>query len=84
MRKSTQTTEELYRKSYEKIIREINAGGKVEIVGSDGQPFTVNTGRSLRRIDIYNIVAQDIGLGHSEYTAARYIKKIIKEKSRVI
>ena len=81
MRKSTSTTEERYRKSYEKIIRAINEKGKIEITNGDGEIITIDTARSLRRIDIYYIVAQDVGYGHSEITAARYIKKIIKEKS---
>jgi hypothetical protein len=82
MHKSTLTTEEQYRKSYEKIIRSINKNGRVELTDRDGKPYTVNIGRSMRRIDIYSLIAQDVGYGHSEYTAARYIKKILKEKSK--
>jgi hypothetical protein len=81
MRKSTLTTEEQYRKSYKKIIREINKNGKVELANNKGEAYIINTGRSMRRIDIYSLVAQDAGYGHSEYTAARYVKKIIREKT---
>jgi predicted PP-loop superfamily ATPase len=82
MRKSTLIIEEKYMKSYEKIISEINKNGKVTICGSNGEPITVNTGRSIRRVDIYSLVAQDVGLGHSEHTVAWRIRKILKEKKQ--
>jgi hypothetical protein len=78
---STLTTKKRYRDSYEKIIREINEKGKIEISDRNGEPIIIEAARSLRRIDLYYIIAQDVGYGHSEITAARYIKKILREKS---
>jgi hypothetical protein len=80
MHNSTITTERCYRKAYDEAIRAINEKGKVEIRSNKGETFTINTAYSLRRADIYSLVAQLAGYGHCERTAARYIKKIIKEE----
>jgi hypothetical protein len=81
MHNSTITAEERYRKVYEEAIKEINEKGKVEVSGNNGETLIVNTGYSVRRTDIYNLVAQLAGYGHSEITVARYIKRILKKKS---
>jgi hypothetical protein len=79
MHNSTVTTEKCYRKAYNEAIRAINEKGKVEVSNNKGETFTINTGYSMRRADIYSLVAQLAGYGHCERTAARYIKKILKK-----
>jgi hypothetical protein len=81
MHNSTIAAEEHYRKAYEEAIRAINEKGKVEVSGSNGETLTINTGYCVRRSDIYSLVAQLAGYGHSEITVARYIKRILKKKS---
>ena len=79
MHNSTVTTEKCYRKAYNEAIRAINEKGKVEVANNKGETFTINTGYSMRRADVYSLVAQLAGYGHCERTAARYIKKILKK-----
>jgi hypothetical protein len=71
-RESTKKTRELIRRSYDKIIRKINSGeGRIVIA----ENVYVDAGKTLRKADIYALVAQDIGLDYSESTVEKYVRE---------
>ncbi|MDR2359385.1 MAG: hypothetical protein LBD87_06260 [Prevotellaceae bacterium] len=76
-RETTKKARALIRASYDKVIKAINSG-KGKITLDDG--VAIDAGKSLRKVDIYSIVSQDIGLGYCEQMIEKYVREYLKEK----
>jgi hypothetical protein len=76
-RETTKIARDKIIESYQKIISNINSGQGNIIMNSGA---TINAGKSLRKVDIYNLIAEDTAMGYSEKMIEKYVQQFANSK----
>ena len=78
-RLTTETTRQLIRAAYKEVMAALSQPDNKLYIDAGGRRFYIKA-RKISMQEIYAMIADRIGLGHSESTIQKYVAEYLKER----